>query len=123
MFYSGVGGRITTMTALCLSPRRRRTRTPRLVNDDELKFNVVARYRGRRDRDDAKNNDAVLLVGHVDVVPASRSDGWTDHPFSPVVRGGRMYGRGAGNMKVGVPAMVHAIVACLTWDTCPAGGA
>jgi acetylornithine deacetylase len=101
--------------------------------DDDQKFNVVARYPGRGrdhrggDDDDGRdranrNNDAVLLVGHVDVVPASASDGWTDDPFSPVVRNGRMYGRGAGDMKAGVVAMVYAIVALRDLGYAPGGG-
>src|SRR5256712_7037039 len=40
----------------------------------------------------------VLLNGHVDVVPADPS-GWTHDPFEPVVKNGKIYGRGAADMK------------------------
>ena len=40
----------------------------------------------------------LLLNGHVDVVPADPS-GWTNSPFKPAVRNGRIYGRGAADMK------------------------
>ena len=40
----------------------------------------------------------VLLNGHVDVVPADPS-GWSHDPFEPVVKNGRIYGRGAADMK------------------------
>lgn len=44
---------------------------------------------------------ALLLNGHLDVVPAETPDLWTNPPFQPVRRNGRMYGRGAADMKSG----------------------
>lgn len=43
----------------------------------------------------------LLFNGHIDVVPAEDPAVWSTDPFVPVVRGGRMYGRGAGDMKCG----------------------
>ncbi len=40
----------------------------------------------------------VLLNGHVDVVPANPS-GWSHDPFEPVVKNGKIYGRGTADMK------------------------
>src|SRR5438105_1005013 len=48
----------------------------------------------------------VHLNGHIDVVPPG--DGWTVDPFAGVVRDGRIYGRGACDMKAGVAAAVMA---------------
>ncbi|MHB1133066.1 MAG: M20 family metallopeptidase [Chloroflexota bacterium] len=65
--------------------------------------NLVARLRGRRP------GKSLLFNGHVDVVPPG--DGWTVDPFAGEVRGGRVYGRGACDMKAGVTAMMLAVLA------------
>ncbi len=48
----------------------------------------------------------VHLNGHFDVVPAG--DGWTVDPFGGLVRDGRIYGRGACDMKAGIAAALFA---------------
>lgn len=50
----------------------------------------------------------ICLAGHVDVVPAGSADQWTTDPFTPAVRDGYLYGRGAADMKTSVAAMVTA---------------
>ena len=46
------------------------------------------------------------FAGHVDVVPPG--EGWTGDPFTPEIRGGLLYGRGAVDMKGGIAAFVAA---------------
>ena len=51
----------------------------------------------------------VLLVGHVDVVPPGDPGTWTVDPWGAEVRDGRVYGRGACDMKGGVAAILGAV--------------
>jgi acetylornithine deacetylase len=51
----------------------------------------------------------ILLVGHVDVVPPGDPSTWSVDPWSAEVRDGRMYGRGACDMKGGVVAILAAV--------------
>ncbi len=51
----------------------------------------------------------VCLAGHTDVVPPGPDELWTADPFDPVIRDGRLYGRGAADMKGALAAMVIAV--------------
>ena len=66
--------------------------------------NVVARIGGARGGG-AGNERALLLNGHLDTVGV---EGMVHPPWDPVVRDGRLYGRGATDMKAGVAAMCAA---------------
>ncbi len=52
---------------------------------------------------------SLILQGHCDVVPAGPLDMWETPPFAPAIRDGRMYGRGAGDMKSGTIAALFAL--------------
>ena len=52
---------------------------------------------------------SLILQGHCDVVPAGPLEMWETPPFSPVVRDGKMYGRGACDMKSGTIGALYAL--------------
>jgi succinyl-diaminopimelate desuccinylase len=51
----------------------------------------------------------VVFAGHTDVVPTGPIDQWTSDPFMPTQRDGKLYGRGAADMKTSLAAMVVAV--------------
>jgi acetylornithine deacetylase len=74
--------------------------------------NVIAYWRvGRGPR--------LLLTGHLDTVPVG--EGWSRDPFGAEVDRGRLYGRGACDMKGGLAAMLGAIVDLRARGAEPAG--
>jgi len=68
---------------------------------DHERMNVLGRKAGDDDGPD------VHFTGHFDVVPAGED--WTYDPYDPVVEDGRIYGRGASDMKSGIAASLFAI--------------
>ena len=64
--------------------------------------NVVGRLAG------SGGGRSLMLLGHLDVVGP-----WGPDAFEPVVRDGRMYGRGAADMKAGLAAILLALEALL----------
>ena len=50
----------------------------------------------------------LCLAGHTDVVPTGPLQQWITDPFVPVIRDGKLYGRGAADMKTSVAAFVTA---------------
>ncbi|GHD95226.1 M20/M25/M40 family metallo-hydrolase [Streptomyces naganishii] len=76
---------------------------PLLLERTEGRTNVVARIEGSD-----PSADALLVHGHLDVVPA-RAEDWSVHPFSGEVRDGVVWGRGAVDMK-NMDAMILAVV-------------
>jgi acetylornithine deacetylase/succinyl-diaminopimelate desuccinylase-like protein len=77
--------------------------TPTLLERTPGRTNVVARLEGTD-----PSADALLVHGHLDVVPAEAAD-WSVHPFSGEVRDGVVWGRGAVDMK-NMDAMILAVV-------------
>ncbi|WP_406334414.1 M20/M25/M40 family metallo-hydrolase [Streptomyces sp. NBC_00203] len=76
---------------------------PTLLERTKGRTNVVARIEGTD-----PSADALLVHGHLDVVPAQAED-WSVHPFSGEIRDGVVWGRGAVDMK-NMDAMILAVV-------------
>ncbi len=51
----------------------------------------------------------LVFAGHTDVVPAGPAEQWSSPPFTPTQRDGKLYGRGASDMKTSLAAFVVAI--------------
>ena len=54
-----------------------------------------------------------VFLGHTDVVPPGPLEDWASPPFEPAIRDGKLYGRGAADMKGSVAAMATAIASFL----------
>ncbi len=71
---------------------------------EALRFGAVENFWARRGRVDP----LFCFAGHTDVVPPGPLGEWHADPFTPLVRDGALYGRGAADMKSGLAAMVTA---------------
>ncbi len=76
---------------------------PEIRESERGRTSVVARFEGAD-----PGRDALLVHGHLDVVPADASE-WSVHPFSGEIKDGYLWGRGAIDMK-DFDAMVLALV-------------
>ncbi len=64
--------------------------------------NLWARY-------DGSPGPVLVFAGHTDVVPTGPLEQWRSDPFVPTERDGRLYGRGAADMKSSIAAFVVAV--------------
>lgn len=69
----------------------------------ENRYNVTARYRGKTDE------DALMIMGHIDTVPVGDESVWTVAPFSGEIKDGKLYGRGAGDDKFALAAAMFML--------------
>ncbi len=79
----------------------------RLVAPEPAMPNVVGTFEGHRP------GRHLVLNGHVDVFPVSENpadDGWTTDPWAAELRDGKIYGRGAADMKCGTSASIWTYV-------------
>ena len=56
-----------------------------------------------------KATELMVFAGHTDVVPTGPQEQWQSDPFTPTYRDGRLYGRGAADMKTSIAAFVVAV--------------
>ncbi len=67
------------------------------------RWNIVAERRW------GKGGKTLIFNGHLDVVPAGDPSRWKYPPFEGKVSKGRIYGRGASDMKSGIGSFIHAL--------------
>jgi len=88
-------------------------------SDDGIPFDdrvsIVGRWRG------SGGGRSLILNGHADVVPAGDHTQWTANPWSGDIVDGRLYGRGACDMKAGLCAAAFSVQALRTVGFEPAG--
>jgi succinyl-diaminopimelate desuccinylase len=71
---------------------------------EPMKFGAVTNLWARR----GSAQPVVCFAGHTDVVPPGPLADWHSDPFAPTIRDGRLYGRGAADMKSSIAAFVVA---------------
>lgn len=79
---------------------------PELLPRDPATDKTLSRPNILAEIEGSKKTPILHLNGHYDVVPAVGN--WTSDPYKPEVREGRIYGRGAHDMKSGIAAMMVA---------------
>ena len=88
--------------------------SPVMDTDYANNVQVVATHRAK-----TPTGRSLILQGHVDVVPTGPLELWTTPPFDPAIHGEWLHGRGAGDMKQGVSAMIFALDALRTAGLVP----
>lgn len=72
---------------------------------EKIHRNGVENFWARR----GDSKPVVCFAGHTDVVPTGPLEQWVSNPFTPTVRDGMLFGRGAADMKTSLAAFVTAI--------------
>lgn len=81
---------------------------------EKLGFNIEKIHCGDVDNFWAKRGTAkpiICFAGHTDVVPTGPLEDWDSDPFVPTIREGKLYGRGAADMKGSLAAFITGIKA------------
>ncbi|MBU6436496.1 MAG: M20/M25/M40 family metallo-hydrolase, partial [Betaproteobacteria bacterium] len=75
---------------------------------EPMRFGDVSNLWAKRPGAGGAQAPLLVFAGHTDVVPTGPLDHWHSDPFVPTVRDGKLYGRGAADMKTSIAAMVVA---------------
>lgn len=74
---------------------------------ERMRFGDVNNFWARR----GTASPVLCFAGHTDVVPTGPIDQWDNDPFTPTICDGRLFGRGAADMKTSLAAFITAIEA------------
>jgi len=72
---------------------------------EPMRFGEVDNLWARR----GTSSPLVVFAGHTDVVPTGPREEWASDPFTPTIRDGWLYGRGAADMKSSIAAFTTAV--------------
>ena len=72
---------------------------------ESMRFGNVDNFWARR----GTASPLICFAGHTDVVPTGPVEQWVSEPFTPTERDGKLYGRGAADMKTSLAAFITAI--------------
>lgn len=72
---------------------------------ESMRFGNVDNFWARR----GTTSPVLCFAGHTDVVPTGPVEQWVSEPFTPTERDGKLYGRGAADMKTSLAAFITAI--------------
>ena len=79
--------------------------SPYGFNEERLNFEDTQNIWLRR----GQAKPLLTFLGHTDVVPPGPLDRWDSPPFEPTIRDGKLYGRGAADMKGGIACFITAV--------------
>jgi succinyl-diaminopimelate desuccinylase len=97
------GANETAVAALVAGELRQLGLDVRIEDAAPGRPNVIGDWTGRRP------GPLLILEGHSDVVTEGDASAWSVPPFGGIVADGRLYGRGAADMKGGVAAAIAAV--------------
>jgi succinyl-diaminopimelate desuccinylase len=111
---------MTPTLELLIDLIRRKSVTPHDAGCQDMlveRLAVVGFHAERLDFEDTQNlwlkrgtaKPLFVFLGHTDVVPTGSLAAWDSPPFEPTIREGKLYGRGAADMKGGIAAFVTAV--------------
>ncbi|MDO5690969.1 MAG: succinyl-diaminopimelate desuccinylase [Pseudomonadota bacterium] len=94
-----------------------------VIDSGPAEFRVRNLWLKRQAAFEGQAPDAIktlVFAGHTDVVPPGPLEQWTSNPFTPTERDGKLYGRGASDMKTSIAAFVVAVEQFLAaWPDAP----
>lgn len=76
--------------------------SPQIVAKEKHRPNLIVNF-------DPSKKDHFLLLGHMDTVGIGDIEDWRYYPFSGHISGGRIYGRGAADMKAGIACELYTL--------------